>query len=61
MQQSATERPIQWVRSNGTPALGLEEMIDVVVVLSSIQRVLSGKHLTVSEVNFRDPNMFVAG
>ena len=64
VQQSATERPIQWVRSDGTPsgpALGLEEVIDVIVVLSSIQRVLSGKHLNVSEVNFRNPNMFVAG
>ena len=28
---------------------------------SSLQRVLSGEHAAVSEVNFRDPNMFVAG
>ena len=38
-------------------------MIDVYadVALSSIHRVLLGKHSTVSVVNFRDPNMFVAG
>ena len=28
---------------------------------SSLQRVLSGEHAAVSEVNFRDPNMFVTG
>ena len=48
-------------REKSNPAPGREEMIDVDDVLSSLQRVLSREHSTVSEVNFRDPNLFVAG
>lgn len=40
---------------------GLQEVIDVGVVLLRIQRVLSGKPSTVSEVNFQDSIMFAAG
>ena len=61
MQQTAAERTIHWVWPDGTPAPGLEEMTDVNKVLPSLQRVLSGEHSTVREVNFRDPNIFVAG
>ena len=61
MQQAAAERKIQWVWSDGTPAPGLEEMTEVIDVSSNLQRVLLGEHSTVSEVAFRDPNMFVAG
>ena len=61
MQQTAAERKPQLVWSDGTPAPGLEEMINHNNVLPSLQRVLSGEHAAVSEVNVRDPNMCVAG
>ena len=61
MQQAAAERKIQWVWSDGTTAPGLEEMTNVINVSSNLQRILWGEHSTVSEVAFRDPNMFVAG
>ena len=62
IQQTAAERKkIHWVGSHGTPAPGLEEVTDVNEVLPSLQRILSGEHSTVHEMNFRDPNMFVAG
>lgn len=40
---------------------GLEEIIEVEDVLSSLQRVLSGEHSAPSEVSLRDPNTFIAG
>ena len=61
MQQTVAERKIHWGWWDGTPVPGLEEMTNVNKVLPSFQRVLSGEHSTVREVNFRDPNMFVAG
>lgn len=47
-------------RDKFNPAPGLEEMIDD-DELASLQRVLSGEHSTVNKVNFRGPNIFVAG
>ena len=49
MQQTAAERKIQWVWSDGTPAPVFKEFYR------------PGEHAAISEVNFRDPNMFVAG
>ena len=54
-------RKISWVLSDGTPAPGLEKMVDAAVVLSNIQRVLSGQRATVRDVHFWDPNFFKPG
>ena len=51
IQQTAAERKIHWVGSDGTPAPGLGEISDVNKVLLSLQRVLSVEHSTVGEVN----------
>ena len=61
VQQMAAERNVQWLWSDGTPTPGLGEMINVDRVLSSVLRVYFGEFASVAEMNFRDPNVFLAG